>query len=89
VDQFDADVVAHIETREPARWWKADSRLRSIMAWRAIVERVARSPFECGLMRDFSAEEGPGDAGEIGAELWNGLVFIGDFIANQLVAVEL
>ena len=39
---------------------------------------------ELGVLTD----PGVGGAGSIAGELWNGLVFIGDVIANQLVAVE-
>jgi len=39
---------------------------------------------ELGVLTD----SGVGGAGSIAGELWNGLVFIGDVIANQLVAVE-
>jgi hypothetical protein len=39
---------------------------------------------ELGVLTD----PGLGDAGCIAGELWDGLVFIGDVIPNQLVAVE-
>ena len=39
---------------------------------------------ELGVLTD----PGLGEAGSIAGELWNGLVFIGDGIPKQLVAVE-
>jgi hypothetical protein len=39
---------------------------------------------ELGVLTD----PGVGGVGSIAGELWDGLVFIGDVIPNQLVAVE-
>src|ERR1019366_3379050 len=63
---------------------KSGSRSRSIIALRAILARVARSPFEFGFM-GVPTDPRAGDAGRIGVELWGAPVLVGDFIANQLV----
>ena len=55
---------------------KSGSKPRSIIAWRAIPAKVARSPFEPGFNEGDPADPRAGDPARIAVELWNELVFI-------------